>query len=263
MTTLVTLLVLSICGASPCAAMTKPMKCASGSKSETSSNETDRCKPLIVVALGDSTTAPRAGVKVFASLLEQQLKIRKRTIQIINAGVPGDTTTRARARFEREVLACDPDVVTIQFGINDSAVDVFEGATQPRVSLQNYEQNLYSMVDSLQSRGVHVVLLTPNPVAWTDELKALYNKLPYRTTEPDGWNTLLKDYAGTVHHVARTRHVPLVDIYQMFQQYGAGPERNLNDLMVDGMHPNSTGHSMIAEKLAAVLPTFLVSECKK
>jgi lysophospholipase L1-like esterase len=239
------------------------MKCASDDISATKTRGGSGRLPLVVVAFGDSTTAPRSGVGVFSSLVEHRFKLRARTVRVINSGVPGDTTARAIERFKRDVLVHNPDVVTIQFGINDSAVDVFHGAVRPRVSLCEYERNLVWMVDALTARKTRLVLLTPNPVAWTDELRAIYNKPPYRTSEPDGWNTLLKDYASAVRRVAHARHVPLIDVYQLFQCYSTGRERDLSDLMLDGMHPNNEAHSMIAEELVKVLPKLLASDCKK
>ena len=35
-------------------------------------------------------------------------------MQVINAGVPGNTTQDGCARFERDVLSRDPDIVIIQ-----------------------------------------------------------------------------------------------------------------------------------------------------
>ena len=38
------------------------------------------------------------------------------------------------------MLFPSPAFVTIGFGINDSAVDVLDGKTQPRVSIRDYEE---------------------------------------------------------------------------------------------------------------------------
>ena len=43
---------------------------------------------------------------------------------IINAGIGGHNTENARARLQKDVLSKNPDVVIIQFGINDAAIDV-------------------------------------------------------------------------------------------------------------------------------------------
>jgi len=218
---------------------------------------------MVIVAFGDSTTAPRGAVRVFAKLLEERLTGENRPVRVINAGVPGNDTLKARERFSRDVIAQHPDIVTISFGINDSAIDVYQGGTQPRVPLSDYEQNVAWMVEQLQDRGIHPILMTPNPVAWTDELKKLYAKPPYRPDDPDGWNVLLKDYAEAVRRVAKARNVTLVDTYQFFQAYAARPGHDLNDLMIDGMHPGDSGHAIIADHLMELVKTIGASRQAK
>ena len=45
---------------------------------------------------------------------------------MINRGVPGNTTSQARARFAADVLDNHPDLVIIQLGANDAAIDVWK-----------------------------------------------------------------------------------------------------------------------------------------
>ena len=77
-----------------------------------------RAEPLAMVAFGDSTTAPRAGLVVCAQLLESELRARGTEVKVINAGVPSNSTADARRRFEKDVLTQNPTLVIIQFGIN-------------------------------------------------------------------------------------------------------------------------------------------------
>jgi lysophospholipase L1-like esterase len=209
--------------------------------------------PITVVAFGDSTTAPRDTIQVFAERLEGKVGYGERKIHVINAGVPANTTRQARARFLTDVVAHHPEFVTILFGINDSAVDVFDSKTTPRISLQEYEENLRWMISELRSRQIRPILLTPNPVAWTDQLRKLYSTAPYRPEAPDGWNVLLKDYAATVRDVGSTERVPVVDSYQIFDSITSAPGHARNDLTLDGMHPNNAGHVLLAEHILHIL----------
>lgn len=222
------------------------------------SNPRERSSTTIV-AFGDSTTAPRGGVRVFAAVLEERLVREGDHARVINAGIGGNNTRQARERLTRDVIEHHPLVVTLSFGINDSAVDVFDGATQPRVPLPEYEKNLAHMVQQLQDAGILPILMTPNPVAWTDELKKLYASPPYRPDDADGWNVLLKDYAEAVRRIAAAREVPLVDTDRLFRAYAAEPGHDLHDLMTDGMHPNDAGHAIIAVHLAGLIRTTPMS----
>jgi lysophospholipase L1-like esterase len=180
-------------------------------------------------------------------------KNRGYSLNVVNAGIPGNDTRMARLRFTRDVLAQHPNMVTILFGINDSAVDVSEGKTGPRLSMSEFEDNLSWMISTLQKHGVQPVLMTPNPVAWVPELRRLYGKPPYQLDDPDGFNVLLREYAKCVRRLAKRSDVHLVDIYQQFKRYSRSPGRDLNDLLLDGMHPNDAGHALIAKLVIRVL----------
>lgn len=228
---------------------------ASASKSLTarSSSSTSDARDFLVVALGDSTTAPRTvdghPLKVFADVLPNLLAGEGRIPTIVNAGVPGNDTDGARRRFRADVVDRHPQAVIIQFGINDAAIDVASDrpATMPRVALADFRRNLEFFVDELQRQHVEVLLLTPNPCRWTPELKKTYGKPPYRVDDGDGLNVVLKEYAEAVRQVAQNRRTPLVDVYARFQQIGATPGQTTDDLLLDGMHPNARGHQLIAQ----------------
>src|SRR5271165_6266259 len=132
--------------------------------------------PQTLVIFGDSTSAARPNVRVFAAILQDNLP----GAVVINAGVPGNNTSEALARLDRDVISRHPDVVTIFFGINDSAVDVWKGATEPRVPLVEYQNNLRKIVRAIRNSAALPILMTPNPVAWTPELLKLYDKPPYQ-----------------------------------------------------------------------------------
>ena len=105
------------------------------------------------------------------------------------------------------------------------------------------------MVGALKTAGAEVCLMTPNPVRWTARLRELYPGPPYDPTDPDGWNVLLREYAETVRQLAREEKVRLVDVYGAFEEYGRAPGQSIDDLLLDGMHPNSRGHRLIADLL--------------
>ena len=167
-------------------------------------------KPVTIVAFGDSTTAVRGSTKVYASVLQEEL----RNVRLINAGVPGNTTEMGRKRFEQDVLMHQPQIAIIQFGINDAAVDVWKTppVTEPRVSLERYEANLRHFVQTLKSKNTRVVLMTSNPLRWTPKLKEMYGKSPYQPENVDGFHAPLVPYCEAVRRVAREEGVDLLDI---------------------------------------------------
>ncbi|GMV92833.1 MAG: lysophospholipase [Candidatus Hydrogenedentota bacterium] len=217
-------------------------------------DEPSRANPqqgMTIVLFGDSTTAPRGDLVIFGTLLQEQLP----GVAVVNAGVGGNSTADARLRFEQDVLGREADVVTVAFGINDAAIDVWKGDTDPRVPIEIYRANLRHFVETLKKQGSRPILMTPNPLAWTPKLIELYGKPPYDPDDSEGFNVLLSDYAEVVRNVAVEEEVPLVDVWQLFKKR----QREYPDesLLLDGMHPNERGHRLIADALIKVLPSVL------
>lgn len=208
-------------------------------------------KMVTLVAFGDSTTAPRGSVQIYLDCLKSDLPKKGMKVDLINAGIGGNTTEDARGRFAKDVLDRHPDVVVIQFGINDSAIDVWQTppATHPRVTIDRYTSNLEYFVVTLQKQECKVILMTPNPIRWTPSLKKKYGKPPYRPNAPDGFNVILQTYAEGVREVAQKNKVLLVDVYAAFQAYGKGKSHSFDELLLDGMHPNDKGHRLVANLL--------------
>jgi lysophospholipase L1-like esterase len=118
-------------------------------------------------------------------------------------------------------------------------------------------------VKTLTGRGAHIILMTPNACRWTETTRKYYAKPPYRPSDPDGFNVLLSDYAGIVGRIAREEKSPVIDVFVAFQAYGEGPGQSEDDLLVDGMHPNSKGHELIVRRLLSSKPIHDILERKR
>ncbi|MCC6682663.1 MAG: hypothetical protein IT445_17320 [Phycisphaeraceae bacterium] len=224
---------------------------------------------LVVVAFGDSTTAARLvegkKINVYVDLLEKSPVWGEAHASIVNAGKPSDTTAGALERLQTDVLSLQPHLVIIQFGINDAAVDVWKNppAKEPRVPLSQYRDNLRTIATSIQSQGGQVIIMTPNPLCWTDPLRELYGKPPFDPQRPDGLNVLLSNYAQAARDLAKELNVPLVDIYTAYERYYGQTGRQVDELLLDGMHPNDKGHRLVCDELSAVIGTLPLVEMAK
>ncbi len=123
---------------------------------------------------------------------------------IINAGVGGDTTGMARARFETDVLAHNPELVIICLGMNDQAMNVTSG--EPLTDLNTYRANLTYFAETLKARGCDVVFVTPNPVNTND---GYYTTISYGLNYAGGY---LDDFCNAMREVAVAMNCTLVDI---------------------------------------------------
>ena len=216
-------------------------------------------KTLRIVALGDSTTATALDwapsiKEVYADCLARSLTGQGISATVVNAGI-GDTTTRdAVARLQRDVRSHHPNLVVVQFGINDSWIDVDRGSTAPRLTRTEYRDNLRKIIGVLESDGARVVLMTPNPMRWADPyyIKAFAEHPGLLDTRAArGIDRLLDLYAADVREVARQEQVPLVDVFEAFEAYGKAPGQSIDELLLagDGIHPNQTGQHLVCKLL--------------
>lgn len=210
-----------------------------------------------VVAFGDSTTATRNTVpKVYAQILQDRLPaLLGESTTVRNAGVGGNTTYDALQRIDNDVRTSHPDIVIVQFGINDSwvysgvqgnpsdvPIDEAAQVGHPNASHGNYTDNLGRIVAVLKNDGARVILMTPNQLQTT----GLGAEMAWR-------NDLLGNYAQVVRNVAAAEDVELLDTWQMYSDYAAEPGHSVNDLLVDPQHPGQAGHQMVADGLMAMI----------
>lgn len=232
------------------------------SNSCTSSTSPQKPRILRIVCFGDSTTAERENIRsVYASRIRDYFSKSHPNLRLdlFNSGVRSDTTRRARTRFKKDVLAHTPHLVIIQFGLNDSCIDVYKGESSPRVSKEEYSSHLSYFIQTLKKRNIKVILMTQNPMIWTDKTVKVWGKPPYNTEDRWGFNLLNTHYAQEVRRLARQFNVPLVDVYRMFLQYDSAAQRHISELMVDGIHPNDRGHRLIARSLIPIIKKLLIS----
>jgi lysophospholipase L1-like esterase len=213
-------------------------------------------KPGGIFMFGDSTTAPRGSVKVYAERVQTALQGIGSSLSVYNAGVPSNTTVQGLKRLKQEVLAYKPRVVVMQFGINDSAVDVWRNPpmTAPRVSLETFIENYRAMITATQKQGAKVILMTTNPLRWTSKLRELYGKPPYNADAEDGFESLnIVRYNEALRKLATEFKIPLVDVHAAYPAFAAKNQTTVEAMLADGMHPGDLGHQLVAELLVPAI----------
>ena len=75
-------------------------------------------------------------------------------INIINAGIGGDSAPEGLRRLERDVLAFNPDLTVVCFGLNDCGKGL-DG-------LQTYADSLRQIFTKLKEADSEVIFMTPN-----------------------------------------------------------------------------------------------------
>lgn len=187
-------------------------------------------KPLTIVVLGDSLSAGYGlpAEAAFPAVLEKALKARGHHVQIVNAGVSGDTASAGLDRLDWSVPE-GTDGVIVELGAND----MLRGL-DPAVPRRAIE----TIVERLKERGVPVMLAgmlaSPN-------LGADYGR----------------QFDGLYRDIAKKHDVVL---YRFFLDGVAG-ETNLN--LPDGLHPTAAGIEVIVSRILPTVETFLASLPKR
>jgi len=190
-----------------------------------------------IVAHGHSVPAgyfvtPR--VETFNSyphLLHAALKERfpNAVINVIVTAKGGEQSEQGAARFERDVLGHNPDVLLIDYGLNDRALP-----------LDRAEKAWSSMIEKAKAKNIEVLLLTPTGDARVD-------------INNDGDD--LNQRANQIRGLAVRHEVGLVDSYAAFKAYvNEGEGHKLADLMSMYVHPNRKGHEIVTTKLLEWFP---------
>lgn len=180
---------------------------------------------VTIVAFGDSITAGYAVRRGFPSFWKEMLirKYPEARIKLINAGTSGDTTMDGLARLDWTVLSYEPDLVTINFGINDCVLGL---------GLEEFEMNLVEMVRRIRSGpGSEILLLSSQPL------------------ETPPYDRLVLDYYQAIERVAGEMDVGFADVYRAWmKRVRAGTP--LSSVILPGLdHPNEAGYRIIAEAL--------------
>jgi len=180
--------------------------------------------PLRLVALGDSLTAgyglpPDQG---FTAVLEKALKAKGYDVQVVNAGVSGDTTAGGRARLDW-TLGDKPDAMIVELGANDMLRGIDPGVAR---------SNLDAILKTVTERKIPVLLA------------GMYASGTYGKVYVDRFNAIYPELAQTYG----------VALYPFFLE-GVVTDARLNQ--GDGIHPNAAGVQRIVEGILPYVTRLL------
>ena len=176
----------------------------------------------VYVAFGDSITEGYGVTRGFVSYLTEMILSHRSDLELVtfNTGMSGDTSRGGLYRLGRDVVEHRPDLVTINFGVNDA----FSG-----ISPEQFKNNLRDMVTRIKDSGCdRIVLLSCEsiPEEWAEE-----QVLPY-------W-AAMKSLADDLKCVYADVHD------KWLRELEAG--RPVGDLIIPGdLHPSQEGHRLIA-----------------
>ena len=219
-------------------------------------------RPVTIACLGDSVTHGcfeifpngKGGIGVACRPLEAYPMMLYREIAnlypfaapaIINAGVSGDKSYGGLARLERDVLSYKPDLVIVDFGLNDSMNKDVEGG------LAKYDKAMRGIFEKTLSSGAECILLTPNYM--NKAVSPLLTEPLFIDIAKDAavvQNTgILTRYVETARKAAEEMGVPVADAYAVWQkldQSGVDTDALLSNYI---NHPTKEAHGFFVAEI--------------
>ncbi|MEX0777569.1 MAG: SGNH/GDSL hydrolase family protein [Phycisphaeraceae bacterium] len=170
----------------------------------------------------------------YPHLLHAGLKERfpNAVINVIVTAIGGENSQTGAARFACDVLGHRPDVVTLDYALNDRRIGLSAAAAAWR-----------AMIEQALAAGGRVILLTP-----TLDMTCK----PGAPGDGGAGGDELMAHAQQVRQLAADYGVGLADSTAAFAQYMQSGL--LDDLLSWPNHPNRRGHALVVERL---LPWFV------
>ena len=197
-----------------------------------------------IIHFGDSLTKcinlqPR---KSWPYLSEDVLKkIFKEIIslEVLNKGVNGDNTRKALERMQADVQFEKPNIVTIQFGTNDSTY-LMSNKGAPIVSELAFEANLIEMISRAKTFDIKQIIFQTNHSFFKDRVEI----------NGKTHNENMQNYNQIIRDVATEYRCELIDLNKAFSDidpkiYTFPPP--------DGVHLNERGCELYAQEITSVL----------
>jgi acyl-CoA thioesterase I len=179
---------------------------------------------ITIVAFGDSITEGYEVARGYVDFWEESLrkKYPAATLRMINSGVSGDTTFNAVDRFRRDVVVHRPDLVAVQFGINDCYSTVYRS---------EFRENLQWLILRIQEEtGADIILVT--------------SMLPRNENDQES----LMRYYDVIRYYAAEYNLEIVRLDAVWKNALLGGRDFDRLVLPDGMHPSEEGYELIAEE---------------
>lgn len=202
--------------------------------------------PITIVAFGDSVTHGALEIDVtnyetvyWNVLRKKLLEVRDYVpINVINAGIGGTTATASLQRMDKQVLAHNPDLVIVCFGLND--------VNRP---LEDYLSAMEGIFQKAKASGVETIFLTPNMLNTYVSEKTAEEHMEYAAVTAEYQNSGRMDlYISSAIKLADSMDISVCDCYGKWKQLSE--TQDTTQLLANFInHPSPKMHQLFADML--------------
>ena len=185
--------------------------------------------------------------KSWPSLLASYFDTSKNKIIVQNFSKNGDTTRLALLRLEFDILKRKPEIVIIQFGLNDCNIWTSEFENS-RVNIISFENNLIEICKKIYSSGAKKVFLNTNhPTLKKSNFNYQNQSINYNKSIRNAFDKLKQEY-----------NISLIDIESKFNNELFKDSNFIKkSLLDDGIHLSELGqikyYEIIIKEIKSIL----------
>lgn len=143
-------------------------------------------------------------------------------INTTKTSIGGEHSIQGAARFDDDVLTLKPDVLFIDYSLNDRSQGL-------EATYAAWDE----MIKKAKARNIPVILFTATP---------------YRDVDLSDTSTDLYKHQQQVIRLAKENNVGLVDSYQRIKEKVDAGE-SVNSFLASYNHPNAKGHNLVADEI--------------
>ena len=224
-------------------------------------SDNDRWKnpPVTIAFLGDSVTqgcfeiyktGDSSVQTVFDSGSSYSEKVKKllRTvfpraqINVVNAGISGDSAPSGLSRLDRDVLSFSPDVLVVCYGLND--------VTRGEGHIGDYVRSLCEIFARAKQKGAEVIFMTPNMVNTRVKYNTEKMLMEWEgNTERLQNGGVMDKYMDAARDAAKECGVKVCDCYKKWKTLAAAGA-DTTELLANAInHPTRDMHWLFAYSL--------------
>ena len=199
---------------------------------------------ITIVFMGDSITFGQCVDSEFRwanSIADRLLRMYLDTainIHLMNRGVSGETSRQGLERFPVDVQNAHPDIMTLQFGLNDCNCWLSDRG-QARVSEAAFRANLIEMISRARIFGGRQIILSNNH-------RTVRHKMMLSGERYEDANAR---YSEIIREVSEETGVTFCDIRKAFESFS---ESELEQLLIpypDQLHLSAAGNRVYEDAI--------------